>query len=147
MTTRAGLILSRRFRRTLAVSVFAVSGALACMLQNANPSRDATLPNDASQFVREAIAHELNAMDNDHSHWMYRLHRDDEKNTQDRQVIETKEGPLAKVVLWNGQPLTAEQRQSDNERMRRQVEDPQERARLQKRDKSDADKARQFLKN
>jgi hypothetical protein len=117
------------------------------MLQNSGAKPDASLPSDASQFVREAIGRELSAIDNDHSRWMYHLHREDEKNTQDRQVIETKEGELAKVVLWNGQPLTPEQRQSDNARMRRQVEDPQERARLQKRDKADADKARQLIKN
>ena len=129
-----------------AIFVFAGGGALACMLQNTGASHDAPLPGDASQFVREAITRELYAMDSDHSSWMYRLHREDEKSTQDRQVIETKEGSLAKVVLFNGQPLTPEQRQSDNERMRRQVEDPQERARLEKRDKADAEKARQLLK-
>jgi hypothetical protein len=117
------------------------------MLQKAGADQDAALRGEAGQFVRGAIDRELNAIDNDHSNWMYRLHREDEKNTQDRQVIETKEGSLAKVVLFNGQPLTPEQRQSDNERLRRQVEDPQERARLQKRDKADADKARQLLKN
>ncbi len=117
------------------------------MLQNVNANQDTALPSDARQFVREAIARELSAIDTDHSNWMYRLRREDEKSTQDRQVIETKEGSLAKVVLFNGQPLTPEQRQSDNERMRRQVEDQQERARLQKRDKADADKARQLLKN
>ena len=147
MTTVMGLISFRRFRRTLAVCLVAASGTLAGMFQNTGASQDPALPRDASQFVREAISRELNALDNDHSYWMYRLHREDEKNTQDRQVIETREGLLAKVVLFNGQPLTPEQRQSDNERMRRQVEDPQERARLQKRDKTDAEKARQLLKN
>ncbi len=140
-------MLSRKVRRTLVVCAIAGSTALACMLQNSGAKPDASLPSDASQFVREAIGRELSAIDNDHSRWMYHLHREDEKNTQDRQVIETKEGELAKVVLWNGQPLTPEQRQSDNARMRRQVEDPQERARLQKRDKADADKARQLIKN
>src|ERR1700680_48707 len=97
--SRVGRRLSKRLRRTLAVCVVAGSAALGCMLQNAGPNQDAALPSDASQFVREAIARELNAIDNDHSYWIYRLHREDEKNTQDREVIETKEGPLAKVVL------------------------------------------------
>ena len=139
-------MLSRKFLQTFAIYVFAGGSALACMFQKTGVSQDSPLPSDATQFVRDAITRELNAIDNDHSNWMYRLHREDEKNTQDRQIIETKEGSLAKVVLFNGQPLTSEQRQSDNERMRRQVEDAQERARLQKRDKSDSDKARQLLK-
>src|SRR5258708_32384952 len=143
---QSGSMLSRKFLQTFAIYVFAGGSALACMFQKTGVSQDSPLPSDATQFVRDAITRELNAIDNDHSNWMYRLHREDEKNTQDRQIIETKEGSLAKVVLFNGQPLTPEQRQSDNERMRRQVEDQQERARLQKRDKADADKARQLLK-
>src|SRR5258708_28603882 len=147
MASRMAFMSSKKFRRTLMVWVVAGSGAMACMLQNVNANQDTALPSDARQFVREAIARELSAIDTDHSNWMYRLHREDEKNTQDRQVIETKEGSLAKLILFNGQPLTPEQRQSDNERMRHQVEDQQERARLHKRDKADADKARQLLKN
>src|SRR5260370_24130128 len=138
-------MVSGNIWRIAAVLVYAGTTALACSLVKAQ--NEAPLPADPAEFVRNAVANELNAMDNDHSRWMYRLHKEDEKNTQDRQVIETKDGSLSKVLLFNGQPLTIEQRQQDQERMRRQVEDSEERARRNKREKGDADKARERLKN
>jgi hypothetical protein len=48
--------------------------------------------------------------------------------------------------LINGKPLTAEQRQNDEERMRKQVTDAGERSKREKREKDDGDKAEQMLK-
>ncbi len=96
--------------------------------------------------MRKVVEHELAAGAADHSHWMYHLHREDDKGAQDRQVIETKDGSIARVLLINGQPLTPEQRNSDEERMKRLVSSPEERARREKRNKDEEDKARQLLK-
>ncbi len=104
------------------------------------------LPNDANQLVRETIQNELNAEDKDHTHWRYHFHKEDERGSQDREVIETKEGSLAKTLLINGRPLTAEQRDQDQERMKKLVNDPDERAKREHRLKQDEEKARQLLK-
>src|SRR5215510_15566984 len=104
------------------------------------------LPSDANQFVREMVQRELDAENNDHSHWRYRLHREDENNAQDRDVIETKEGSLARTLLINGRPLTPEQRQKDEERMKKLVDDPNERAKRERRAKQDEEKAKELLK-
>lgn len=122
----------------LATIMLALAGP-ACFAQN-------SLPSDANQFVRQMVESELKAEDSDHTHWMYRLHKEDEKGAQDRQVIETKEGSLAKTLLINGQPLTPEQRTNDEDRMKKLVSDPEERARRERRAKQDEDKARQLLK-
>src|SRR5258707_4440721 len=137
-------MVSGNLLRIAAVLVYGGTTGLGCSL--VKKQNEAPLPADPEEFVRNAVAHELSAMDNDHSRWMYRLHKEDEKNTQDRQVIETKDGSLSKVLLFNGQPLTIEQRQQDQELMRRQVVDSEERARRNKRAKGDADKARELLK-
>lgn len=105
-----------------------------------------SLPTDPNQFVRQMVENELKAEADDHSHWMYRLHKEDEKGAQDRQVIETKDGSLAKTLLINGQPLTPEQRTNDEDRMKKLVSDPEERAKRERRAKQDEDKARQLLK-
>ena len=105
-----------------------------------------SLPNDPNQFIRQVVESELKAEADDHSHWMYRIHKEDEKGAQDRQVIETKDGSLAKTLLINGQPLTPEQRVNDEDRMKKLVSDPEERAKRERRAKQDEDKARQLLK-
>jgi hypothetical protein len=64
------------------------------------------LPKDANQLVKDAIKHQDEADAADHTHWRYHIHREDEKGSQDRDVIETKDGQLARTLLINGQPLT-----------------------------------------
>jgi hypothetical protein len=104
------------------------------------------LPPDANQYIREIVNHEISADATDHSHWRYRIHREDEKGTQDRDVIETKDGQLARTLLINGKPLTPEQRAADETRMKKLVEDAAERAKREKRSKDDEDKLVQMFK-
>jgi len=93
------------------------------------------LPQDANQFVKETIKYQTEADAADHTHWRYHIHREDDKGSQDRDVIDTKDGQLARTLLINGQPLTAEQRVADQARMKKLVEDPGERAKRAKRAK------------
>ena len=104
------------------------------------------LPKDANQFVKDAIKHQLEADAADHTHWRYHIHREDERGSQDRDVIDTKDGQIARTVLLNGKPLTSEQRSADELRMKKLVEDPDERAKRDKRAKEDEDKGVQMFK-
>lgn len=104
------------------------------------------LPKDANQLVKDAIKHQMEADAADHTHWRYHIHREDEKGSQDRDVIDTKDGQLARTVLINGQPLTPEQRAADEARMKKLVNDPSERAKRDKRAKDDEDKGVQMFK-
>ncbi|MBZ5524710.1 MAG: hypothetical protein LAP21_20925 [Acidobacteriia bacterium] len=104
------------------------------------------LPADPGQYIREVIQNEINAQENDRSRWMYKLHREDEKNVQDRQVIETAHGNISRTLIFNGRSLTPEERATDDERMRRLATDPKEQARRQQREHDDAQQAQQLLK-
>lgn len=108
--------------------------------------RSATLPQDANEFVREMVHHELETESNDHTHWRYRIHKETDSSVQDRDVIETREGSLARTLLINGQPLTPDQRKKDEERMRQLVDDASERAKRDRRSKQDEEKAKDLLR-
>lgn len=110
-------------------------------------SPGAGLPPNPNDFVREMVKHELEAEANDHTHWRYRIHKESDGTAQDRDVIETSEGSLARTLLINGQPLTADQRSKDEERMRQLVADPSERAKRAKRSKQDTEKAQELLRS
>lgn len=109
-------------------------------------SSQADLPRDANQLVREVVQHELEADAADHTHWRYRNHKETDGTAQDRDVIETKEGSLARTLLINGQPLTPDQRSKDDERMKQLVDDPGERAKRDRREKQETEKANELLK-
>ncbi|MCU1256416.1 MAG: hypothetical protein JWM83_2715 [Candidatus Angelobacter sp.] len=104
------------------------------------------LPKDPNQYVRDTIQYQIEEDAADHSHWRYHIHREDDKGAQDRDVIDTKDGQIARTLLINGQPLTAEQRAADEARMKKLVEDPSERAKRTKRAKDDEEKGLQMLK-
>lgn len=104
------------------------------------------LPKDANQLVKDAIKHQIEAEAADHTHWRYHIHKEDDKGSQDRDVIDTKDGQIARTLLINGKPLTSEQRTVDEERMKKLVEDPAERAKRDKRAKEDEDKGVQMFK-
>jgi hypothetical protein len=104
------------------------------------------LPPDATDYVRQTLQRELDAQKNDHTHWRYRFHKEDEKGSQDRDVIDAKEGQIARTLLINGQPLNSEQRANDDARMKKLVEDPDERAKRAKREKDDEEKLTKMFK-
>src|SRR5262249_25169218 len=104
------------------------------------------LPQNANDYIRQAVEHELAEQDRDHSRWRYSLHREDDKGTQDRDVVETGEGSLSRTVFKFGRPLTPEERALDEARMQKQISDPGERAKHAKRERDDAEKARNMLK-
>jgi hypothetical protein len=130
-------------RRSLLVLLASVFMTAAGMGQSEHAQAP---PPDANKLMHEVVQNELKEQDKDHTHWRYRLHREDDKGAQDREVIETKDGSIARTLLINGQPLTPEQRSRDEERMKKLVSDPDERAKRERRSKQDEDKAKQLLK-
>lgn len=134
------------FWRMALVLFLTMSGLAPASSQSSAPETLPPLPQDATQYVRETIKYQMAADAADHTHWRYRIHREDDKGAQDRDVIDTKEGQLARTLLINGQPLTAEQRAADEARMKKLVEDAGERAKREKRAKDDEDKGLQMLK-
>ena len=136
----------RFFWRVTLILVFAMAGFVPASSQSPAQDTQPPLPQDATQYVRETIKHQMEADAADHTHWRYHIHKEDDRGSQDRDVIDTKEGQIARTLLINGKPLTAEQRSADELRMKKLVEDPGERAKRDKRAKEDEDKGVQMFK-
>jgi hypothetical protein len=134
---------SKRGAGILCLTVFFLAGLGRLPAQQQTAPQ---LPSDATRFVAETIQHEMKLDDTDHSYWRYLYSHADEKSSYERDVIETRDGELARSLLINGKPLTADQRQQDEERMHKLVSDPDERAKRDKRKNDDEAKAKQMLK-
>ncbi len=68
------------------------------------------------------------------------------RGSQDRDVIDTKDGQIARTLLINGKPLTPSSAPTMKLRMKKLVEDPGERAKRDKRAKEDEEKGTQMFK-
>jgi hypothetical protein len=84
------------------------------------PARPQSVPSSqvsANDLARRVITNELNFQD-DHTHWMYRLEKEQDGKKQVKEIIETKEGSLSRLLSINDRPLTAKQQREEDQRVR-----------------------------
>ena len=68
-------------------------------------------------WVEAASANELTALHYKGSYLRYRMHLVDDKGDQTRDVIESKDGSVARLILRDGKPLTEEQDKGERQRL------------------------------
>jgi hypothetical protein len=67
-----------------------------------------------------------------HGYWRYWVERHSSKDTQLREEVETPDGPVARLQLNNGQPISGELREDEDRRLQRLLTSPSEQAQLRK---------------
>jgi len=75
--------------------------------------------------VVDAAANELIALHHKDSYLRYRMETVNEKGTQVRDVIESKDGTVARLILKDGKPLTPEQDKGERERLNDMIASPE----------------------
>jgi len=71
----------------------------------------------ANDLARRVITNELKFQD-DHTNWMYRLEKEQYGKKQVKEIIETREGSLSRLLSINDRPLTAKQQKEEDQRVR-----------------------------
>jgi hypothetical protein len=72
----------------------------------------------------DAAANELVALHHKNSYLRYRMETTSEKGTQVRDVIESKDGTVARLLMKDGKPLTAEQDKAERQRLNDMIASP-----------------------
>jgi hypothetical protein len=111
-------VLMRELWITLGI-LAATQSALSVSLQPAMPP---------GQLVREVVYNELNDHER-HGYWRYWVERRSQAGTRVEEQVETADGPIARLVLSNGRPLTPEAQRQENERLQHLLDSPDEQAR------------------
>jgi len=100
----------------------------------------------AQELVRRAIANEEKA-GQEHVRLMYRLRTEKPKaGAITKELVETNEGVVARLIAVNDKPPSAEQRQSDDDRLRKLFSDSQTRAAKRKQQKEDEERTTRMVK-
>jgi hypothetical protein len=81
----------------------------------------------ASQLVREVVYNELRDHER-HGYWQFQVQRRIQQQTRLEDQVETAQGPIARLALSNGQPLSPEAEQEERARLRRLLASPAEQA-------------------
>ncbi len=142
-------MIARHFRqhffRAVLLAALVVTGQASLKLWAASVPTDLSGP-AAKQFVRQIINHELAADHGDHSHFAYHLRKETPKGTTVKQVIETSEGGVSRLIAINDQPLNQEQRAKDEERLQKLLQNPDEQKKKQREEEEDGKKAEEMLR-
>jgi hypothetical protein len=88
-------------------------------------------PPTATELVNVVVTNEL-ADRVERRKWMYLIEKRDGKQTLTEEQVETKDGPLYRVLAIDGKPLDPGQRRQDNARIDRLVHDPGEQLKVKR---------------
>ncbi|HUZ96118.1 MAG TPA: hypothetical protein VMU57_14520 [Edaphobacter sp.] len=95
-----------------------------CSVVSLTPTLAHGQEQNARDLVQSIVDNELKADTNGHSRWIYRdAHTVNGKSTV-KLVVQIPEGDVSKTIEMNGHPLTAQQQQTDKQKMHRFVTDP-----------------------
>lgn len=99
----------------------------------------------AQQLVHQVVVNEQKADAEDTSQWMYVSRKLQAGRTEIRNVVETKQGTLSRLVSVNGKSLSAEDQHQEDQSIQKLVHDPDELKKQQEAQENDRKKAHDLL--
>ncbi|HEY6903467.1 MAG TPA: hypothetical protein VI216_04120 [Candidatus Acidoferrales bacterium] len=99
----------------------------------------------ASELLRTVVDNELRADKEDQSHWMYKSTKRKSGRVETKEVVETKDGELDRLLSINGKAVSEQQEKEESERIQKTVSDPDELQKRQKDQKNDSDQSEHLL--
>jgi hypothetical protein len=87
-------------------------------------TEDSPLSISPRTWATDAAANELVALHHRNSYLRYRMETTNEKGTQVRDVVESKDGTVARLILRDGKPLTEEQDKAERQRLNDMIASP-----------------------
>ncbi len=132
-----------KLHRTIATALTALllAGIAFAGQQPARPE----LPANPDELVRRAINNELKPSGNT-KHYMYRLTKRMPERTEVKQMVETSQGVIGRLIAIDGKPLTPDQRNKEDKRLQRLINDPSQMAAKRKEQQDDDERTRKMVK-
>jgi hypothetical protein len=133
-------------RRKLGIVIlFLLTGAsFPVFAQDATSSQNPQI--DADRLAREVFQNEIDAQIHDQSLWSYRELKEDHGKQELFVVCQTNDGEIDRLVAVNGQKLTPEQLQVDDQRIQKLLNQPSQMRRKQKEQHQDAIQERKLMR-
>ena len=101
---------------------------------------------DPAELMRKAVEKEIKASTDNSMRFEFRGVKTTPQGSTTRLYVETKEGTAGLVVAYNGKPLTPEQRQAEEARVERFVENPQELRKKREREREDSERTLRIIR-
>ncbi len=89
---------------------------------------------------------ELKSGNDDHTHYMFKDRRQTPDGSKTKMMIETQQGTVAYLIAINDKPVTAEQRQQENQRLQNLLSSPEEQSKKRKAQQADNDRVQRMFR-
>jgi len=99
----------------------------------------------AGELINAVVANELRDRVQQRK-WMYTIEKREGNQSLTEEQVETKNGPLYRVLALDGTPLTPDQRQQDNARIRRLLHDTSQQSKLKQQYDDDEQKLETLMR-
>ena len=98
-----------------------------------------------AQLINEVVANELKDREQQRR-WMYAIDKKDGNQTLREEQVETKDGPLYRVLAKDGVPLNAQDKQREDARIDNLLRNPGEQAKVKQRQDDDEKKLQSLMR-
>jgi hypothetical protein len=142
MTVTNSILASRVYSIACVAALIVLLGAVSFAGQ---PSGNLSA-RDAVELVRRAVTNEIKAADDDGVHFMFQGIKTTPKECTTRLYIETREATAGLAIAYGGNPLTAEQRRSEEARVERFVDNPEELKRKHEQERENAERTLRIVR-
>lgn len=103
-------------------------------------------PVEAGQLVQRVVEHELADARSKQAHLMFTAVKQTPNGATTHRYVQTKDAMAGMVIAYNGIPLTAEQRQAEDARIRRFIGNPDELAKKQSKERENVHRIQAITK-
>lgn len=124
----------------LILSVVFVLGAVGACQSISEP----TIP--ANDLIRAVVANELKAPEENGTRWMYRVDRVEQGHRTVKEVVQTVQGSLERLVSTDGHPLSPNQEVEEAQRIQNLINNTAEQRKMEEKRKKDAEQCRTLFK-
>lgn len=119
--------------------------ALVLMVCMSVAARGQSSPISAAELMNQVVANELTDR-LQQRRWMCLIRKREGKQTLTEEQVETKDGPLYRVLAIDGTPLNPDQRQQDDARMNRLLHDPGQQLKVKQAHDEDEQKLEKLMR-
>jgi hypothetical protein len=103
------------------------------------------LARDPVPLVRRASQNELKSSNGNHP-YRYQLHKIDDSKITTKEIVETKDGDVARLIAVNDKPLDADAQQAEIDRLNNLSAHPELQAHRHKKEQEDSDRANEMIR-
>lgn len=108
-------------------------------------ARDQSAPQTPTDLMKQVVANELADRAQERK-FLYQIDKREGERTLTEEQVDTKDGPLFRLVAINGTLLSSEQRQQDNARLDRLLRDPSQLEKLKQAHDEDEQKLEKLMR-